>query len=60
MPSQYLLFSGDSYYPLGGWGDFIGSFPSVDEALLRVRTLTGDWWQIVDTSTMTVCESTGC
>lgn len=28
----YLLFAGENYYPLGGWKDFVGSYPSVDAA----------------------------
>ena len=29
---RFLLFAGDSYYPSGGWNDFIGYFPSVEAA----------------------------
>jgi hypothetical protein len=24
--NRYLLFGGESYYPGGGWGDFLGDF----------------------------------
>jgi len=27
-----LLFAGETYYPRGGWEDFIGYFPSVEAA----------------------------
>lgn len=30
--NRYLLFGGDTYYPLGGWDDFIESYETVDEA----------------------------
>lgn len=29
----YLLFAGSYQYPRGGWGDYIGSADSLDEAL---------------------------
>lgn len=29
---RYLLFTFYDYYPCGGWGDFDGSFNSVEEA----------------------------
>lgn len=53
---MYLLFYGPMYYPLGGWGDFAGSFDSIDEALKRViwEVATVDWCQIVDTTTLCI------
>ncbi len=47
---RYLLFSGDEYYPLGGWNDFKGSFDTLEEAKEAKEKLSGhDWYQIVDT-----------
>lgn len=32
-----LLFAGESYYPEGGWGDFIGRFRGVAAAMAHVK-----------------------
>jgi hypothetical protein len=48
---RYLLFTGNQYYPSGGWSDFKGSFDTVEEALIETR---GDWWHIVDSEIGTV------
>lgn len=45
---QFLLFCGMSYDPLGGWGDFKGSFDTMLEALAEHG---GDWFQVVDLQT---------
>ncbi len=29
---RYMLFSGDNYYPQGGWDDHDGSFDTINEA----------------------------
>lgn len=29
---RYLLFSGTTYYPCGGWADFQGDFDTIEEA----------------------------
>ena len=34
---RYLLFSFDTYYPDGGWNDFIGDFDNVEQALLALK-----------------------
>lgn len=26
---RYLVFTGDRYYPAGGWGDFLGDYSSL-------------------------------
>jgi hypothetical protein len=47
--SDFLLFAGDDYYPLGGWRDFQGRYDTeiaAFEALASVRT--ADWWHIVE------------
>lgn len=65
---HYLVFAFDTYYPSGGWHDFIGSTNSLDEArtmeenfadeALRCEGARSDWRQIVDTSSMQVVEET--
>lgn len=54
---RYLLFSGDFYYPSGGWMDFIQDFDSLGEAKLAARSISDDWFQIADTHIMEVIES---
>ena len=45
---RYLLFAGDTYYPAGGWRDFLGHFDTEEEALDHLKTQPHDWWEIVD------------
>lgn len=45
---RYMVFRGDSYYPSGGWGDFVGFF-GLEQAK---KEAFGDWSQIIDTETM--------
>lgn len=47
--NQFLLFSGDYYYPSGGWDDFVASYKTVQEA--RAADCWGDWAQVVDSVT---------
>lgn len=55
---QYLLFSGDTYYPYGGWRDFDESFDSIDEAEKYIsNNHAPDWWQIVDIKTGKIVKS---
>lgn len=42
---------GDTYYPNGGWEDFIDDFDSIEEALARATKNGRDWFHIVDTET---------
>jgi len=42
----YLVFAGEQYYPRGGWGDFVGSADTMDEALALVPK-DADWHHIV-------------
>lgn len=42
----YLLFAGDNYYPGGGWGDYIGSADSLEEALALLPA-DADWHHVV-------------
>jgi len=53
---KYLLFSGVSYYPCGGFSDFMGDFLSIEDAKLceAPTKKTHDWAHIVDTETMMI------
>ena len=51
---RFAVFSGDKFYPSGGWNDFRSSHDTHDEA--RNAATTGDWWQIVDLMTGQVVE----
>jgi (2Fe-2S) ferredoxin len=53
---RYLLFSGDHYYPSGGWKDFCGDYDSAEEAVqylkekcLKDYYMSGSWYHVVDT-----------
>lgn len=46
---RYLLFVGIDYYPCGGWGDFEGSFHTIEEAREQINREWGEWYEIVDT-----------
>jgi len=50
---RYLAFAGETYYPGGGWEDYIGTYDTIEEAraVLKEKYNHG-WWQIVDTTTM--------
>jgi hypothetical protein len=51
--NQFLLFGGDTYYPSGGWKDFIMSSPTLENAIAMIPHLEQqkDWYHIVDTKT---------
>lgn len=55
---RYLLFFGDNYYPLGGWGDFQGDFDCVELAkdylLKKDKYDSFDWAQVIDTETKAI------
>lgn len=48
MDATVLLFAGSTYYPEGGWDDFVGEFGSVEEALAAVADALVDWAHVVD------------
>lgn len=57
MPlKQYLLFSGQQYYPGGGMSDFIGSFDTIELAKKEIweNRYFDDWFQIFDSESMTI------
>lgn len=51
---NYILFAGPTYYPIGGWGDFINSFSDLGEAIFEAKKIMKEkecveWAHIVDT-----------
>lgn len=48
---RYLLFAGSTYYPTAGFGDFIESYDSWEDAIKEAETTRCDWWQVIDTHT---------
>lgn len=50
---RYALFSGLTYYPAGGFNDFVAASDDVDE-LKSMRTDDADWAHIVDLGSMRV------
>ena len=48
---RFLLFAGDTYYPCGGWHDFIGSYDSYEEAAANGDIDRNDWWHVIDHKT---------
>lgn len=48
---RYAVFSGENYYPCGGWSDFQGTFDTIEEARSHIATQKDQWWQIVDLQT---------
>lgn len=52
---MYLVFYGNSYYPLGGWLDLKGtSFRNINEAKDYLLTKSYDWFQIVNLKTLEI------
>lgn len=47
--NDYLVFVGAEHYPEGGWEDFIGRYPTLEEAraAAAVEADKGWWWHIV-------------
>lgn len=45
---RYALFSGDDYYPCGGWDDFQGTFGTLEQAQAAYTPRDYGWAQIVD------------
>lgn len=52
---RYALFSGLTYYPAGGFDDFVAASDDVDELKAKAtRTNDADWAHIVDLESMRV------
>jgi len=48
---RYLVFAYDNYYPAGGWGDFMGSFDTIEEAITKLEKHYYDNCDVIDTTT---------
>lgn len=68
---QYLLFCGESFYASGGWGDFKGSFATVDLARTKFTEILSEddyvfgdperdneyyWYHIIDSANGSIAE----
>lgn len=47
----FLVFAGDNYYPSGGWNDYAGAWPTLEEAKFTAMRLPSQWAQIIDMRT---------
>lgn len=56
---QFLLFSGDTYYPGGGWEDYKGDYATQEEAIAASKADEHDWFQIVDLQTTQIVHEGG-
>lgn len=45
---RFLVFAGDNYYPAGGWGDYVDSYESAEEAHMAAAKQGYDWSHVVD------------
>ena len=47
---KYIIFSGDMYYPSGGWYDFVGTVDTLDEAkkVYEKKKKLAYWVHVVD------------
>lgn len=53
---MFLLFSGRTYYAAGGWRDYVGSYFTLEDAILDGDALLeeteisygDDWYHVVD------------
>jgi len=48
---RYLLFGFNTYYPAGGWNDFIGTFSNIDSAVKTAGAIGYEHYHVVDTET---------
>lgn len=51
---RYLLFGGEWYYPSGGWGDFVDSFDTKEQAFEVAKSSQFsylEWCHIIDSQT---------
>ncbi len=53
--SCFFAFFGSDYYPMGGFGDFKGSFKTLSDAIDCVESVLADskceWGQVIDIRT---------
>lgn len=54
---RFALFSGDVFYPQGGWEDLAGTYDSVEEASaegerrIEPQNSLAEWWHVIDLQT---------
>lgn len=48
---RYAMFAYDVYYPSGGWGDFKGSYDTIEEAETAGKNSGCDNFDVVDLTT---------
>jgi hypothetical protein len=55
---MFYVFTGEEYYPGGGWEDFQGTAESLEAAHSVVEAVHGNdsWYQIVDASALKMVE----
>jgi hypothetical protein len=68
MLNKYLVFAGLTYYPKGGWDDFVESYSTLEEIQQHfiydgefentVNSFCYDWLEIVDTTDLSKIENT--
>lgn len=49
--NRFALFAGPTYYPYGGWQDFVDTFDTASAASARAVGLDeyeAAWWHIID------------
>ena len=61
MEGPFLVFGGDTSYPLGGWLDFKGQVDTIEEARRMASDIESEnrcdpWYEIVDLDTLEVVE----
>jgi len=54
---RYLVFMGDTLYPVGGWEDYQTSFAAVENCFGYIAEHIQDWWHIVDSNTGKIIHS---
>lgn len=52
---RYLVFTGENYYPSGGWDDFVGDYDDLKAAIAAADNdpdwqarAPQRWWHVVD------------
>lgn len=64
---RYVLFADDTYYPSGGWYDYVSSYDTVEEAVNEYRNNyvrehdnkdnpMYSWYHILDITTMAIID----
>jgi hypothetical protein len=55
MSRRFLMFATDSFYPAGGWGDFVGAFDALQDAQAEAKRHSDrDAIEVVDLESLDV------